>query len=60
MTKRVTVADLIVQAIDKPKTAQEIADEIKVPVKAVRDRLVALLLLHRVVQVGNKYERNSK
>lgn len=60
MSKRVTVSDLILEALDKPKTAIDIANQIKVPYKAVKDRMVGLLAVRKVEQVGNTYQRSVK
>lgn len=60
MSKRVTVSDLILEAVTQPKTTFQLSDELKVPQKAVRDRLVGLLVARKVIQVGNTYQRSVK
>jgi predicted transcriptional regulator len=60
MGKRVTVSDLILAAVTQPKTSFELSEELKVPHKAVRDRLIGLLAARKVVQVANTYQRTEK
>ena len=60
MSKRVTVSDLILEAITQPKTTFQLSDELKVPQKAIRDRFVGLLAARKVVQIGNTYQRSEK
>lgn len=60
MSKRVTVSDLMLEALTKPKTSFELSDELKVPQKAIRDRLVGLLAAGKVVQINNTYQRSVK
>ncbi len=60
MSKRVTVSDLILEAITQPKTTFQLSDELKVPQKAIRYRIVGLLAARKVVQIGNTYQRSEK
>ena len=60
MSKRVTVSDLILEAITQPKTTFQLSDELKVPQKAIRDRIVGLIATRKVVQIGNTYQRTIK